>query len=314
MNKIEKWEKQLENIKKLSFSEAQKLYKKIVDMDDENEKKQAMNQLILGTLYVVPRYVKQDELLLSETSSYDLDDVINTMNEVWIEKVYNGDLLRVQGFSGLFQNKNSYSDKLVGSQKRTFLLNDFSNEALVKLFDVYVKFIKEKKTFSLRDMFHEAGLSYNKIPYFDLEESAYENELFNLFEGAYANLVAGKENNYNSSFVKKYDVNSQADLIIDAGKRDSFDDSMVIEDMESSIVWEKIRKEFDDELLDILDEKLYKVIALRFGFELAKPTTLQETRELLNESTVHRVRCLEDKALKKLRESEIVQKKYKGAY
>ena len=61
-----------------------------------------MDKIILGTLYVVFDYIKRNDIEMFYSSSFDMDDIISSFNEVWINKIYNGDLLRVDSFSNIF--------------------------------------------------------------------------------------------------------------------------------------------------------------------------------------------------------------------
>ena len=322
MNKIEKMEKQLENIKKLSFIEAQNLYKQILEMDDEDQKKQAMNQLILGTLYVVPKIVKKDTLSLSETGSYDVDDIIESTYELWIKRIYDGALLSANGFSNVLPRGASLAETVVGKQDKNYVLGEFPNSSLVKLFDSYIKFRKKGQKISFKELCFDCEVPYYDASYENftgfplkpLYDSYTEAFMLSVFEGAYDDLVASHEDDFDVSFIKKDEISNHANLIYDAGMCDYFDESMIIEDMESDIIKEQMRNCFIDDVKEILDEELYNLIASRFGLEGRECLSIQDARKLFNYPNNQKVRLLESRALSKLKSSNRIGQYHKGKF
>ena len=102
MEELTQWYKQISSFSKLKITAAQDLYRKAINTQDELLKKTYMDELILGTLYVVYEYIKRNGLELFVSSSYGMNDIISSFNEVWIKKIYNGDLLNVDKYSLLF--------------------------------------------------------------------------------------------------------------------------------------------------------------------------------------------------------------------
>lgn len=99
-----------------------------------------MNKLILGTLYVVYEYIKRNNLELFISSSYDMNDIISSFNEVWIRKIYNGDLLNVDRYSLLFTSPyfNEVYNNLCGDE---IIVNEqfkVSTDCFVELLTLYV--------------------------------------------------------------------------------------------------------------------------------------------------------------------------------
>ena len=68
-----------------------------------------------------------------------MNDVISSFNEVWINKIYNGELLHVSGFSQLFTSSffSEVYNKLGGSKISNDLIK-LTNDQLLDLFLKYV--------------------------------------------------------------------------------------------------------------------------------------------------------------------------------
>ena len=142
ISKLDKWYQKISSIEKLKIDEAKELYKKAKMSSDVNTKKIFMDKIILGTLYVVFDYVKRNDIEMFYSSSFDMDDIISSFNEVWINKIYNGDLLRVDSFSNIFTTsffsevyKNLCNDEIVIKEQFGIPI-----ECLTDLLSIYIYF------------------------------------------------------------------------------------------------------------------------------------------------------------------------------
>ena len=102
MEELKQWYDQISSFERLKIVDAQELYRKAINTPDEKQKKLYMDRLVLGTLYVVYEYIKRSNLELLTSTSYDMNDIISAFNEVWIKKIYSGDLLKVNKYSLIF--------------------------------------------------------------------------------------------------------------------------------------------------------------------------------------------------------------------
>ena len=98
IDKLEKWYEEIASMERLKIEEVKELYEKANMVTDINLKKTYMDKIILGTLYVVYDYIKRNDIEVFCSSSFDMDDIISSFNEVWINKIYNGDLLKLTVF------------------------------------------------------------------------------------------------------------------------------------------------------------------------------------------------------------------------
>lgn len=83
---LNEWLIQISQYDKLKFNEAQELYKKALISRNDELRKMYMDKVILGTLYVLYNYISRNELLIFSSSFYDMNDIISSFVEVWIEK------------------------------------------------------------------------------------------------------------------------------------------------------------------------------------------------------------------------------------
>ena len=93
------WEKSLSEYNKLKYKDAQELYKKAESEENPKLKKQYMDELVTGTLYVVAQLIRSRGLIYLNSPAYDMNDIIASCTEVWIKKLYSGDLLKHNSYS-----------------------------------------------------------------------------------------------------------------------------------------------------------------------------------------------------------------------
>lgn len=118
MNKLDTlndWYKQISGFEKLTLSEAQDLLRKANATDDIELKKLYKDKVILGTLYVVYDFINKNDFNYLKSTVYDMDDIISTCNEIWINMIESGKMLSVERFSFAFDHKfySELTDKLV---------------------------------------------------------------------------------------------------------------------------------------------------------------------------------------------------------
>lgn len=135
MNKeiLEEWIDSIRIFPRLELNEAKSLYCELCRETDIDKKKALRNRLIEGLLYLVAERICKDEFAFIESSSYDMNDLINAGNEYLIKFIDNGRLLKMSSFIHFF-NREFYI-YLANS-----LLKDDSN--------IYSNFRKKDYTFA----------------------------------------------------------------------------------------------------------------------------------------------------------------------
>lgn len=304
MEVLEKWYNQISSFDKLKITEAQELYKKVINTSNEILKKSYMDKLVLGTLYVVYEYIKRNDLELFVSSSYDMNDIISSFNEIWIRKIYNGDLLNIDRYSLLFTSPyfNEVYSNLCGDEITIIEQFDISTDCFVELLTTYILY-KNKSS----------NVEFEKI----IKEKYYDNRRWNfytyykiinlipLFEKIYNNLNFDKMDDLNLGKTKIY---AYLRLIINLGLVESISNEYVDNNIEDNILRDIVMEHFIQDVDQALtDERARQIIHERYGLDDNRPLYL-ETIGKLHGLTRERVRQIEAKTIMKLRRNSNIRK------
>lgn len=311
MEELMQWYNQISSFPKLKISEAQDLYQKAINTEDETLKKLYMDELIIGTLYVVYGYIKRNELELFVSSLYDMNDIISSFNAVWIKKLYNGDLLNVDRYSLLFTStyykdvyNNLYGDEIIVNEQFKVSINCF-----VELLTTYVLYRNKEINKPFREVIEETyfndrwnGWSY--IIYDDVMK------VIPLLEKIYSNLNFDKLENLNLGKTKIVDY---LRLIINIGLIEPISNELPDKnDMEDTITTNMVMEDFICDVDNALtNERERQIIHERYGLDNGVSLVLSEVGKIHSLSK-DRIRQIEAKALRKLRCRRDFVKKYKG--
>jgi hypothetical protein len=202
---LNNWHKSISIYPKLSIIDAKKLLLQIREEQNKILKKEKRDYLICGTLYVIYDFIKYNAFLLLNNSTYDIDDIISTTCEIWIDYLDKEILLEKNSFKEIF-NSTFYkllSDKIVIEK---FIIGEelFGNiNSFKDLFNIYINLIQKNGEFDINKFIEEidnsrnldflrfVGIRYheNYIDYFKLYKT------LDLFEYIYIsmNLEEGQE-------------------------------------------------------------------------------------------------------------------------
>lgn len=303
ISKLDKWYQEISSIEKLKIDEAKELYKKAKMSSDVNTKKIFIDKIILGTLYVVCDYIKRNDIEMFYSSSFDMDDIISSFNEVWINKIYNGDLLRVDSFSNIFTTsffsevyKNLCNDEIVIKEQFGIPI-----ECLTDLLSIYIYFKNSGKDFNKND-FISKYREYNS--WFGYSNLDIEN-VIPLLDKIYINLNVRNECTLNMARTKIYEF---IRVIINIGMFDRLNNSFYDEVNYEDKVLEKIYNEKFIKDVDsvLIDERKKSIIHERFGLDSGEPETLEMVGKR-HSLTKSRVGQIEAKSLRYLRRSEKIR-------
>lgn len=313
MDKLDDWIKGLSSIKKIEFNEAQELYKIFLNTKNIEERKEILNKIIVGTLYVVCDYIRNNCFDLFVSSSFDMDDVISSFNEIWVKKIYEGKLLNVKTYSELIDQKflDDVYDSLGGD--KVFITNIFgiTVDDFVKFFaryielknmnsqdliekDINIKYPPEdyfKVLFENDDKYrfvkyyNKENKRKNLIKFIPIFERIYES--LNYDENVKLDLSADKIRKYFKFMISSYMYSPLKEKLAY-----NMDNTMV-----SHIDNEMLRKKVDS---IIKDNQKREIIHERYGLDKEGPLTLQEIAEKhhVYPQTVHQI---EKKALAALK-------------
>lgn len=301
MKELENWYSQISNFERLRLEEAKELYTKAINEKDNGTKKEYMERVITGTLYVVYNFIKKQGFDQFKSSSYDMNDIINSFNEVWINMVYNGELLKVDRYSLLFSTTtiNKVYD-ILHSNQSTYNERFYVSSECIR--DCFFEYIQSKR--------NETEYDFSKIveKHYNGNEFIYNylNQMIPIFEALSKNI--------NFDNIKNSKVNKYFKFILETGITEPIDINMVDDsNLERRIIMSLIREEFIEDVdLSLKKEKQRQVIHERFGLDDNNPLTLKEVAAI-HGITSERVRQIETKALRKLSRDRNLRK-YKGEW
>lgn len=307
MEELIQWYNQISSLPKLKLSDAQNLYRKAINTQDKILKKAYMDALVLGTLYVVYEYIERNKLELFVSSSYDMDDIISSFNEVWIKKIYNGELLNVSRYSLLFTSPyfNEVYNNLCGDEIIVNEQFDISISCFVELLTSYILYKNKGLDKSFREVVNETFFTdrWDSWSYCMYDEVI---RIIPLFERIYNNLNFDKTDDLNLGKTKIADY---LRLIINIGLIEPLSNELLDRnDMENSITTDIVMEQFIRDVDEVLtDKKERKIIHERFGLYDGDYKVL-ETVGKYNGITKGRVSQIVTKTLRKLRSKEKIRK------
>ncbi len=311
MEELMQWYNQISSFSKLKIIEAQELYKKVINTKDASLKKIYMNDLILGTLYVVYEYIKRNGLELFVSSAYDMNDIISSFNEVWIKKIYNGELLNVDRYSLLFTSpyynevyKNLYGDEIIVNEQFKI-----STDCFVELLTTYVLYRNKGINKPFRKVIEETYFTdrWNSWSYCIYDDVM---KLIPLLEKIYNNLNFDKLEDLTLGKTKIADY---LRLLINIGLIEPISNNLPDKNnMEDSITTNMLMEDFISDVDNALtSERERQIIHERYGLDSGTPLFLSDIGEIHGLSK-DRVRQIEVKALRKLRYRRDFVQKYRG--
>lgn len=149
METLDFWYQQIKDVRKLKINEAKELYVSYVKENNEVLKQRYLDNIILGTMYIPLSYIRRCKLYMLKSALYDVDDFVNSFNEVWIEEIKNGALLETCAYSEIFTTTffNKVYKKLGGEEIQINEYFYMSQDTFIKLFFYFV-FLKRKNKFT----------------------------------------------------------------------------------------------------------------------------------------------------------------------
>lgn len=307
MEKLEEWHNQIALFPKLKIKEAQVLYQKALDTQNETLKKQYIDELILGTLYVVYEFVKRNELELFRTATYDINDIMSAFNEAWIKKLYRGELLKVNRFSLLFTS-TYFKEVYYNLGGEEISINDMFGISADLVSELLVTYIEFKNTSQSADF-----MDLVKVKYYQQINWSFENvirSMIPLFEKIYNILISYKED----LNLPKTKMLAYLKLVISLGILEPLTNTIAMTDMEDKILQGIVLKKFREEVVQVFEneERTKQIIQERYGLGDNEPLNSKKVGDSHGISLA-RVNQIEAKALRKLRRNRTIRK-YREEY
>ena len=304
---LNEWLKQISQYDKFKLGEAQELCIKAFDTSDEKIKKLYMDKVILGTLYVVYNYITRNNLSILSSGAYDINDIISSFIEIWIQKIYNGELLNVDKYSSIFTRTyfNEVYQNLVGKDIIVHETFGMPTELFADLFYAFIQYKNKGLNFTYSDLIK--SISKDEYHYWYLIER-YDSRIMLIFENIYNNLSCNKAEDLEIGMTK---INDFFKIFIDMGITESISDDLLDSiDMETNAInkalFEPFIKDIDEALTN---DRQRQILHQRYGLDDGIPKTLEEVAKIHN-ITRERVRQIEAKCLRLLRHPNRNMKRY----
>lgn len=275
---LEKWGKSIKDLPKLSYKEAQELYKEYLKETDKIKKIKIRKEIISGTLHEVYTYLNKNGLIFLNNSSYDMDDIISCSVEYLIKYIDDGNLLKYPRFTNIF-NSDAYYIYL--SQELTDPKYSISSETSLKqenfstILHEMIEIIKTKPEITYKEFVKYINQKHQEKFKVNVKSSY---NLANTYTLLMTIIKTLKDNNVELSELK---LKQLGYLLIDQANE------TLSENTPEPYVYsedEVVDEMFYDGLLDIIshDKRLhdYDMLLQRFGLlPYEKPRTFEEIGE-----------------------------------
>ena len=278
---------QISCFEKLKLANAQELYKKAMNVSNSDLKKMYMDKLILGTLHVVYNYIAKHDLMLFSSSLYSIDDIISAFTEVWIQKIYKGELLNISRYSNLFTS-TFFNEVYVKMGGINFEISDLFGISYDKFVDLFYSYFKLKNA--------NTEFDYNAFRENICGDDDIDEDILFFFEEIYKKLSLSKDE------ISKFAIKNYLKLFIDSSMFGSFSNDMVDgNDMETEIANKDNFQGFVRNLdLILKNDREKDIIFHRFGLGDNAQMSYDELAKKYG-ITIERIRQIEVKAIRKLR-------------
>lgn len=297
------WNEKVKALGKLKLKEAQELFIEMKKESNIKEKEIKRKKLIEDTLYVPLNFINKNKVYFTNTISYDMNDVISTIYEIWIELIDAEILVSIDKYSNIFNYNSLFYTKLLDklpiakySFERVVVLNT-TNFA-----EILINYIKLKEI--------TPEVTYNKYLDFIKKELNKNEDVFKYFSGYYClysiytllEAITNTLTEVDSSKLSKAKIDKLKYLLIDRGLTDSIQtlEEVLSIDIEKAIIEDNYNSQILNTVLNGLNGEEVELIRKRFGIGEYRSHTLEEVAKQIN-VTRERVRQREIKTLSKLR-------------
>lgn len=307
---LQNWYSIISSVEKIDLSTAKKLYTDIQNETKETKKNNIREELINKTLYVVYNFISKNDFQYLNSRTYDLDDIISICNEIWINMIDSGKLLKVDKFSQMFdyQFYSELTEKLIVNKYQISEITILDIEIFA---DLLFKFIEEKS--------NSSEFKYNDFIELIINESQhnykYKNIVYKIFKfrdycvGTYEllNCIYKSLRSDENVTISKTKLHMFKYILLNNGLdfllRDL--DNVQVDDIANSIINDMHYQDILSLIFDgdIINEDEKSILKRRFGIGIFNCHTLDEISKQ-DGLTKERIRQKESKAIRKLRGSK----------
>lgn len=309
----------MNNLSNLEIKEAKELCKKAQKTSNEETKQLYIEKLLLGTNYLIDKYIKKLKLDTLENSSYDIDDIKSSFTMAWYNSIINGDILKKKKYDDIFLSekflKDFYTNLIGNNYNDKANIYDFKMEKLRYLFGNYDYYKQErekeedkKKIESI--LKHVGSYSYKPKEYKQIDISkelikccwwnSKDNvaPVIDIFEQIFYTF------NVNSNSIPPYLYELFLKLLVKQKSEEHILDSnealTKISDDENTLFHSLLMKEFSDTIKNELKNENERIaFTEKYGLNDGVPKKADEIAEVIDKSPA-RTRQLADLAFKKI--------------
>ena len=168
MEELERWGKTISSFERLSLKEGRELYKKAIITNDDSIKKELINKIIEGSLYVVYNYIKRNDMGILCSENIDMNDIISAFNEIWIKKIKEGELLKADNYSQIldFSFLSEVFSQLCGENIEVMDELGISTQYFVDILARYIECKRKEQEFDYKDVldkYYGQGYYYHQV-------------------------------------------------------------------------------------------------------------------------------------------------------
>lgn len=305
---LNNWYKTISEYPKLNLNQAKEIYMRIVN--SQGSKKELLREeLIKGTLYLIPNFIKSSMLYDIKSNKYDMNDVISISNELWINMIDNGKLLEISYYSQLL-NRTFYVtvvEQLV--PKHNF--SDIVGINIEMFFDLLFWYIKRSTAGVLVDY---KILSNHIDDLLEIYENNHNTILLNsnriiIYEFIFKIYEYLSKENLIDNNTSERQILAIKNIIIDNMLDISYNNASTIEDKDYNLIY--LNNALEETILNIifnempLKANMKEKIKYRYGLEDGRFKTLVEAGKQYGISKAGMLVC-ENSAFKKIRKREIM--------
>ena len=286
MYKLNRFKEQISKYKKLSMNEAKELLVLANNTADPILKEKYINEVILGTLYIVYNFILSNDYLIN-SKEYDMDDIISVFCEVWIRYIKKGKLLDANNFSSILLTTFLAEVSNLIAPEEIYYLETFgiSKEQMVDLFKKYIVLKNNNVDVKLNDLTCDTFINKYIITIFD--------NIYKKFD-----FSSDKE-------ISRNKIYGLFKILISSGLKEKLNKNLVDEtSFEEEMINDKFYSDFNVAVEKILPDIQRDIINKRFGFD-GEAKTLEEVASTYG-VTKENIRQIEAKALKKLRRTRSI--------
>lgn len=299
--KLNKWYKQIKDYEYLKINEAKELYKLYLETKNINY----LNRIIEGTLYITYNYINRNHLMYLSSSLYDIDDIISSFLELWVENINEDILLKVNSYSEIINITfiKKLNEKLGIPDTKVIEYSNVNTKLLEELLCLYISEMETK---------NKVDFNLFKRKYYEIYNCSFNDDytisnVYFLISKIYndSNIKYETDVNKRNAKIKKY-----IKIIIDSTLNEPFDNCINSEYVEECVINKIMLNNFINKVDELItNERNKEIMYHRFGIGNHEKLSLSDLSKKYK-ITECRIKQIEDREIRLLRYPSKQLRKY----